>query len=148
MRCAGVRVEQAAVQVGDVFALLIEFYYSEQHYEQAYQMIEKMRQVTIPFLRFPHSSESSCRRKSRRSFGVVERRVRAVLAAVCGSADDGLGGAGSGGLCWAHTWTRRCATRSTGTWGSTLRRTRMQWTRTLRTCRMRAERNTRRARAR
>lgn len=37
----------AAVQVGDVFALLIEFYYSEQHYEQAYQMIEKMRQRRI-----------------------------------------------------------------------------------------------------
>jgi hypothetical protein len=40
-------LEQGAVQVGDVFALLIEFYYSEQSFEQAYQMIEKMRQRRI-----------------------------------------------------------------------------------------------------
>ncbi|EKX53449.1 hypothetical protein GUITHDRAFT_84428 [Guillardia theta CCMP2712] len=36
-----------AVQVGDVFALLIEFFFSEQDFQQCYQLIEKMRQRRI-----------------------------------------------------------------------------------------------------
>ena len=38
---------EAAVQIGDVFAVLIEFYYSMQNFEQCYQLIERMRQKRI-----------------------------------------------------------------------------------------------------
>ena len=50
------------MQVGDVFALLIEFFFSEQDFQQCYQLIEKMRQVrqiriapTLPFFCPPPS---------------------------------------------------------------------------------------------
>ena len=38
---------EAAVQIGDVFAVLIEFYYSMKNFEQCYQLIERMRQKRI-----------------------------------------------------------------------------------------------------
>jgi hypothetical protein len=38
---------EAAVRVGDVFALLIEFYHSQGNMQQAYVLIEKMRERKI-----------------------------------------------------------------------------------------------------
>jgi len=43
--CAG--APDGGMQVGDVFALLIEFFFSEQDFQQCYQLIEKMRQRRI-----------------------------------------------------------------------------------------------------
>lgn len=46
-------VVQSAIRVGDVFAVLVEFYYSQNNNEQAYRLIENMRQRGIllaPFL--------------------------------------------------------------------------------------------------
>ncbi|CAM6098880.1 unnamed protein product [Calypogeia fissa] len=39
--------DDAAVQIGDLYALMIEFYYSQGNMEQAYQLIEKMRASNI-----------------------------------------------------------------------------------------------------
>ena len=41
---------EGAVRVGDIFALLVEFYTGRQEYEQAYQLIEQMRdrQIVLP----------------------------------------------------------------------------------------------------
>ena len=44
---------EASIRVGDVFALLIEFHYSQRNMEQAFQFIENMRERNIilsPFL--------------------------------------------------------------------------------------------------
>eukprot|EP00854_Cymbomonas_tetramitiformis_P005426 gene5426-6578_t len=38
---------ESAIRVGDVFALLVEYYQSTQNYEQAYHLIEKMRDRNI-----------------------------------------------------------------------------------------------------
>jgi hypothetical protein len=42
-------------QVGDVFALLVEYYHSQQNMQQAYMLIEKMRGRNI-ILRCDHRS--------------------------------------------------------------------------------------------
>ena len=38
---------QNSIRVGDVFALLIEFYYSQRQMQQAYELIENMRSRNI-----------------------------------------------------------------------------------------------------
>jgi pentatricopeptide repeat protein len=65
---------QASIRVGDVFALLIEFYYSHRNMEQAFRLIESMRQrgiVLSPFLDadlintvYRYGSSPSCARAS------------------------------------------------------------------------------------
>ncbi len=48
-----VSVLQSAIRVGDVFAVLVEFYYMQRNMEQAFRLIENMRQrgiVLAPFL--------------------------------------------------------------------------------------------------
>ena len=44
---------QASIRIGDVYALLVEFYYAQRNMEQAFRLIESMRQrgiVLAPFL--------------------------------------------------------------------------------------------------
>ena len=44
---------QASIRIGDVYALLVEFYYAQRNMEQAFRLIENMRQrgiVLAPFL--------------------------------------------------------------------------------------------------
>ena len=46
-------VLQASIRIGDVYALLVEFYYAQRNMEQAFRLIENMRQrgiVLAPFL--------------------------------------------------------------------------------------------------
>ena len=38
---------EAAIRVGDVYALMVEWYYSQQQMEQAYSLVEKMRARSI-----------------------------------------------------------------------------------------------------
>merc|ERR1712196_65084 len=38
---------ETAIRVGDGYALLIEFYYAQRNFEQAYRLIEKMRERHI-----------------------------------------------------------------------------------------------------
>jgi hypothetical protein len=38
---------EASVRVGDVFALLVEFYYSTRNHQAAYEVITRMRQVSF-----------------------------------------------------------------------------------------------------
>ena len=39
---------ESAIRIGDVFALMVEWCYSQQQMEQAYTLIEKMRSRTSP----------------------------------------------------------------------------------------------------
>ena len=44
---------QSAIRVGDVFAVLVEYFYMQRNMEQAFRLIENMRQrgiVLAPFL--------------------------------------------------------------------------------------------------
>ena len=43
----GARPDWMAVRVGDIFALLIDFYYSQRNYSQALRLIEDMRERKI-----------------------------------------------------------------------------------------------------
>lgn len=47
---------QAALRVGDLYALLIEVYFRQGNSEQAYQLIEKMRSHKIPIGQFVDQS--------------------------------------------------------------------------------------------
>ncbi|KAG0579949.1 hypothetical protein KC19_4G137200 [Ceratodon purpureus] len=53
---------QASLRVGDLYALLIEFYFRQGNSEQAYQLIEKMRSQKIPIGQFVDQNivESIC----------------------------------------------------------------------------------------
>ena len=56
VHCPGCTSSLTAVaQVGDVFALLVEYYHSQQNMQQAYMLIEKMRGRNI-ILRCDHRS--------------------------------------------------------------------------------------------